>query len=101
MCKISELPEYEYESTPEEWQETLAMLDRQIRHIISQQKDEVPAKFTKIRCCCNKLVLWKYAYRCLYCSLWFCRECAQLHFGYRIPDRMPDGQIVQPEADDE
>lgn len=34
-----------------------------------------------IACDCGRIVMLRYAYKCLYCSLWFCQPCAEHHFG--------------------
>ena len=30
---------------------------------------------------CGKKVSMMFAYKCLYCSFWFCTKCAEIHFG--------------------
>lgn len=80
-----DLPIYESKATPEENKQNMEWYAKQVQLIIDQEEIEVPSKFTKIRCGCNKLVGWKYMYRCLYCGIWFCRDCAERHFGYRVP----------------
>ena len=30
---------------------------------------------------CGKRIRMMYAYKCLYCSFWFCAACAEIHFG--------------------
>lgn len=30
---------------------------------------------------CGKRVAIEFAYKCLYCSFWFCASCAEIHFG--------------------
>ena len=30
---------------------------------------------------CGKRIRMMYAHKCLYCSFWFCAECAEIHFG--------------------
>lgn len=79
----NQLPKYESKATPEEREQALKMMAAQIRLILNQENDEIPSKFTKIRCGCNKLVGWKFMYRCLYCGIWFCKDCAEQHFGYK------------------
>lgn len=44
----------------------------------------VPAKVLSVRCGCLKKLKLKYAYRCFYCSVFFCKECAELHFGQTV-----------------
>jgi hypothetical protein len=56
----------------------------QLRFIRMQEDDGIPAKFIKVRCVCLKLVSWKDMHRCLYCSVFYCKECAEQHFGKTI-----------------
>ena len=30
---------------------------------------------------CGKRVSMMYAFKCLYCDFWFCKSCAEIHFG--------------------
>jgi hypothetical protein len=77
------LPTFESKATSEEREQSLKWSAAQIQLILDQEKIEVPSKFTKIRCGCNKLVGWKFMYRCLYCGVWFCKDCAEEHFGFK------------------
>ena len=56
----------------------------QSRFIETQEDDGIPAKFIKIRCVCLKLQSWKDMYKCLYCLVFYCRECAEQHFGRTV-----------------
>ena len=58
----------------------------QVRFINAQEDDCVPAKHLKVRCACLKLVPMKYAYRCLYCEVFYCKECAETHFGKTVAE---------------
>lgn len=62
----------------------LEIIASQIRFIKSQEEDGIPVGFTKVRCPCLKTVKWLYAYRCLYCGVFYCRKCAEQHFGKTI-----------------
>lgn len=62
----------------------MAILDSQIRFIRDQ--DTHPASSLKVRCVCLKLVSIRYAYRCLYCGIFYCRECAEQHFGKTVAE---------------
>lgn len=39
-----------------------------------------------IHCCCGQIRALTMAYRCLYCGLWFCRSCSEVHFGMTIQE---------------
>lgn len=57
---------------------------QQLKFIATQEKEGFSSSAIKIRCGCLKLVPWKYMHRCLYCSVFFCKECAEQHFGKTI-----------------
>ena len=65
---------------------SLLVMDSQVRFIRDQEVDEVPAKHLKVRCPCLKLIPMKYAYRCLYCGIFYCKECAEEHFGKTVSE---------------
>lgn len=37
-----------------------------------------------ITCPCGRRIALRAAYKCLYCSLWFCGQCAKEHFGREV-----------------
>ena len=80
---IDELPSYKSKATPVERQQQMDWMSKQVSVILSQEKIEVPSKFLKIRCGCNKFSQWRNMYRCLYCGIWFCADCAEEHFGMK------------------
>ena len=81
-----DLPVYESNATPEQRREAFARMADQVRLIVDQESLGIPSRNVKIRCGCMKLVQWRYMYRCLYCGLWFCKECAEQHFGAKAPE---------------
>jgi hypothetical protein len=62
----------------------MQVVESQVRFILDQEKKDFPARVLSVRCGCLKKVKLKYAYRCLYCSVFFCKECAEDHFGKTI-----------------
>jgi hypothetical protein len=78
-------PVYESKATPEQRQETLELMANQIRVLHDQEKIGVPLMKAKIRCGCLKLLPWWVMYRCFYCGVWFCKDCAEQHFGAKVP----------------
>lgn len=81
---VVRLPVYESNATPEQREQKTKWMYDQIKFIKAQEKDEVPVARMKIRCGCHKLVNYLYMYRCLYCGIWYCKECAEEHFGYKV-----------------
>lgn len=64
----------------------LAVLSSQVKFIAEQENSGIEAKYMKVRCGCLKIIKWSYAYRCLYCVIFYCRECAEDHFGQTVQD---------------
>ena len=84
MKDINELPPYESNVTPEQRMEKLKFMGRQLSMIKEQSGWGIAADKTTVKCGCHKKVKLIYAYRCLYCGIWYCRDCAQEHFGYKV-----------------
>lgn len=85
MTNISRenLPVYKSNTTTEQRRQKLNFMYEQLKFIDEQVKDEIPVNRLKIRCGCHKLINWRYMYRCRYCGIWYCSECAEFHFGAR------------------
>ena len=79
------LPVYHSEATAEHKEQNLRAYAEQYRLIHQQEKDGVQITRVKIRCGCSRLVNWLNTYRCLYCGLYFCKPCAEEHFGAKTP----------------
>jgi hypothetical protein len=62
----------------------IEIMGSQVKFIKLQQRDKVPSEAIKIRCPCLKLNNWAYMYRCLYCGIFYCKECAEEHFGKTV-----------------
>ncbi|MDH5612233.1 MAG: hypothetical protein OEY66_07245 [Gammaproteobacteria bacterium] len=84
MDTAAKLPTYKSNATPEQREQKLKWMHEQIKFIKLQEKDNIPLVHTKIRCGCLKLVNYLYMYRCLYCGVFYCKECAEEHFGYKV-----------------
>lgn len=80
------LPTYEHKATPEEVKQRRAWMIKQLQLIVDQERIETPMQNVKIRCGCNKLIGWQYMFRCLYCGVWYCKSCAEEHYGMKVPE---------------
>lgn len=79
------------------------ILESQVRYLTSQEKIDTPGKFIKVRCPCLKNVLLKYAYRCLYCEIFYCKECAEQHFGKTVAEyraELTSDNALEPASND-
>jgi hypothetical protein len=100
-CSASvDLPFYVSKATPEEREQKRIWMREQYSLIYDQQRIETPIQLqhVKIRCGCHKLVGWLFMYRCLYCGIWYCKECAEEHFGMRVPPMEAAQRRVHPGA---
>lgn len=78
----SSLPVFKSNLSQDEREEKRAMLRRQIQYLITAP----PEQQIRITCCAcsQRAVVWM-MYRCLYCGLFYCKSCAEIHFGQRKP----------------
>lgn len=80
---MSELPEYVSTATPEQRQQKFKFMGWQLSMIKEQVGWGMDADKVTVKCGCQKVKLI-YAYRCLYCGIWYCKECAEEHFGMKV-----------------
>jgi len=79
------LPVYKSNASSEQREQKQKWMYVQLSMIKEQSKLGKAADKTTVRCGCHKKVKLIYAYRCLYCSIWYCKECAEEHFGMKVP----------------
>lgn len=53
------------------------------QQILRQQWDDIH-NHNHLRCPCGQLRALTNSFRCLYCGIWFCQPCAELHFGQSV-----------------
>jgi len=51
------------------------------RAAYKKQYKQIRGKCPDVTCVCGKTINMHYAYRCLYCGIYFCETCAKAHFG--------------------
>ena len=79
---LADLPEYVSKLTSEE---------RVARRVFAREQIQILCRVDcmaviKITCSCGKRRVWWNMYRCLYCGVFYCKECAQFHFGMRVQE---------------
>jgi hypothetical protein len=84
--RLRVLPMYASNASPEEREKKLEFMAYQVAVIKEQQSIGVPAKHVKIRCGCNRFIPWMNMFRCLYCGIYYCMDCAEIHFGKKKPN---------------
>lgn len=61
---------------------------------VAKQTGEANDKFRPfVRCGCWKKLWMPEAYKCLYCDEWYCRECAEIHFGKTVEEYRAENPI--------
>jgi len=68
------------EASPEDIEANRIILRRQYQELHDQQQGPCATKVIWITCRCGKKITLMHAYRCLYCGIWFCKDCAEDHF---------------------
>ena len=68
---------YDFHKLPENKQEYEAWMKKLARQELESNKRDV------VTCICGLLYEIKYLYRCYFCGVWLCSECAKKHFGER------------------
>ena len=53
--------------------------EQETRKLMRRQFDQ--AKGNAVSCECGMTMPLRFAYRCLYCGVFFCQACAEIHFG--------------------
>ena len=61
--------------------ETMALVLRQRRETVRQEADGVTVRMGTITCPCGRERALVLMYKCLFCDVWFCQQCAEAHFG--------------------
>ena len=78
----SSLPVFRSNLSQEDREAKRVMLRRQIQHLVTAPREQ--QIFITCCACSQRAVVWM-MYRCLYCGLFYCKSCAEIHFGQRKP----------------
>ena len=81
------LPVYHGNMTEEEKLKSRAWMRKQLQPIVT-----APLQYM-MTCFCGKRVVFWMTYRCLYCGVFFCKACAEEHFGARVPTLNKSEQV--------
>lgn len=79
---VAELPPYISKSSQETIEQKRVIIRDQLKYLLTDPG--YTNIFITCPGCSHRAVVWQ-MYRCLYCGVFYCRLCAQLHFGQRIP----------------
>lgn len=96
-----DLPEFESKATPEERAKKLNWMEQQTKLIVKQHSLGVPVRHVKMKCGCGTEKRLIDMFRCLYCGIYYCKWCAEEHFGMRIykEQKLCSGYKVFPDGE--
>lgn len=83
--QIAELPLYVFPGTETDKDNNRRKVSAQVRELIRQMGGDKHLAI-KVSCAeCGQPFPLLFSYHCLYCEMFFCKHCAQFHFGKRVP----------------
>jgi hypothetical protein len=71
------LPPSTIDKKPETEEERTLLL----HEVLSQSREIIHIQAVYVTCPCGRKISLLFSYRCFYCGLWLCTECAERHFG--------------------
>lgn len=71
-----------------QWRKKLAFVGKQTKQAMVLQNPTC-------KCHCHKLLHMKNAYKCLYCGQWYCKKCAEEHFGKTVAEYRNENPITE------
>lgn len=63
---------------------------KKFQFIYQQTKEMTDPVRPFVRCGCGKKLWPHQAYKCLYCGEWYCKQCAEEHFGKTVAQYKAD-----------
>ncbi|MCP4700498.1 MAG: hypothetical protein GY862_27150 [Gammaproteobacteria bacterium] len=67
-----------------EWMEAATIVQGQIKETVQQDLSGVTVRMAELTCPCDKKAPIVRMFQCLYCNVWFCKTCAEQHFGKTV-----------------
>jgi len=71
-----------------QWRQKIAFVGKQTKEMLDPIRGFV-------RCSCKKKLWPHHAFRCLYCGEWYCKTCAEEHFGKTVEQYRNENPIVE------
>lgn len=71
-----------------DWKNKISFVGKQTKQMLDPVKSFV-------RCSCNKKLWPHHAFRCLYCGEWYCKKCAEKHFGKTVEQYRIENPIIE------
>ena len=66
------------------WLEKSEIVKNQVRQTVNQDLLSQTVRVATLTCPCGRERALVKMYRCLYCKVWFCEQCAEDHFGKTV-----------------
>jgi hypothetical protein len=70
--------------TERDWLDQAATVQSQIRETVQQEAAGVTVRLATLTCPCGRTRAVLKMYQCLYCKVWMCDPCAEIHFGKTV-----------------
>ena len=77
-----------------DWNKTAKLYRDQQSELIEQESDNVTVKMAVVTCCCGLKRGLHLMYKCLYCDVYFCKRCAEQHFGKTVTEYRTENPII-------
>lgn len=61
-------------------------LDPETKAFADKQWQQVKGARPTVTCECGDTYPLRFMYRCLYCKIYLCEECAEIHFGKTVEE---------------
>lgn len=78
-----------------EWIASGRIVQKQVRETVTQQAAGVGCRSATITCPCGIPRGIMLMYQCLYCKIWFCDQCAEVHFGKTVAEYRAEKQAYR------
>lgn len=53
----------------------------EVMRISAEQHRQCATDPAKMQCICGRTLPVAFLFKCLYCGIWYCQKCAEIHFG--------------------
>jgi predicted nucleic acid binding AN1-type Zn finger protein len=81
--------------TKDEWNQTLNLVKNQTKEIVKATSANESASTTIVTCPCGWRRSLTLLYKCLYCKVYFCHQCAEQHFGQTVEEYRKENPIEE------
>ena len=69
-----------------EWIDAATIVYNQTKETVKQQAEGIGVRLATVTCPCGNVRGITNMYKCLYCEIYLCRQCAEDHFGQTVAE---------------